>query len=115
MTRFSLALVVAFFLSTAASLQAQGLGGSYTLEGRDNVTLEIRQVTLVPPIYVAAVYVNGEIKENESMFIYPTTEGWVWENVQGNEGTVAQDDDGDLDVEVTTGPNTGKKTHWNRQ
>ncbi|MBK8979121.1 MAG: hypothetical protein IPM29_24770 [Planctomycetes bacterium] len=113
--RLAILASVLFLVLGCSGLAAQDLSGTYQLENRPNVTLEIRQATTVPPIYVGGVYVDGELVEDETMFIYPTRDGWRWRNARGNEGTVTQDADGNLEAEVTTGPNAGRRTKWEKK
>lgn len=112
MLRFTSLALFALLLSSGLAAQ---LAGSYELKGKPKVTLEIRKITSAPPTFVAAVYADDQILPNETMFIWPTPTGWAWENAAGNSGTITQKPNGDLEATVTTGPNAGKKTTWEKK
>lgn len=113
MLRLSLLLVLLTLVSATTPNQ---LPGTYEYDGRPSVTAEISQLTSTPPTFVATIRVNGQIKTNETMLIWPTPTGYAWENVAGNSGTLTQLHNGtELHTEVTTGPNRGHTAKWNRQ
>ena len=87
------------------------LSGTYTKDDNDAVKLTLVKIPLTS-IHLAFLTVNGEPVPGESGSVGPDGDGgWKYKNQNGNEGDVKPTDSG-LDIEMTTGPNKGKKTSW---
>ncbi len=112
------------FLSTAATLAvlltpglSAQIAGSYSLSGTPAAEMTI---TLIPltNLYWGVITLNGQVIEGESMIITPDADDpnhFTTENQRGNRGEMDRDDAGDLDDKITSGPNKGKTTHWEKQ
>lgn len=135
LSRF-LSAFLAFALAPAAAAQSTGndgsIAGTYEIQDQNGNPIDpayVYQITIVAipgftGLYVSVVTrdrIEGpgeadtgkEVIPGEGTFIFATGPGtYGWENARGTTGTIEEDGTGDLDSEVTSGPNTGTKRHF---
>ncbi len=102
--------------SPAGKYEIKKMDGTPVVRGK-KAEVEVKQLFVGVPIWVAEVTLDGEPIEGESMLITVREDGtgYEWVNNNGNEGTLDDHGGGDFKSEVTTGPHAGTERLWDRQ
>ena len=95
----------------------ESIAGKYRLKNSP-LDAEMEIIRLPWPFtecFIGKISLNGEVVDGETMLICPAPDGgFTWTNRKGNKGTLKRQDDGDLESVVTTGPNEGHTTGWEK-